>query len=368
MDFLKTLLAYVALLTTLGVQEGPAPDTIPTPTPLPAHVTASPVPFQTAAPTATPTPTIAPGPTLTPNRRYSKVEFGDSGSAVRKLQNRLIELGYMPKGSADSKFGYQTYNAVKDFQRANGLGVDGVAGPITLTYLYENPNIVTMTGHTPAPTATPTQTLAPLVTPNGVYTAPSTGTSGSKVTSAVTVAPNKGNAVATPVPTATPTPEPLIPQDITVETAHPAELATLEDAYILTGKGDTLYYETRVNGKRALVKPNLWQNEFGAMVMSLPQIADALDWTVKSSGTKGQYTLYACGYEVSIHCQAAGLMVTVDDEFVFVPDENVIEYNGTLFISEAFLRMTIGADTVYDRHENTLVLFLTDKSLAGAQD
>ena len=25
MDFLKTLLAYMALLTTLGVQEGPAP-------------------------------------------------------------------------------------------------------------------------------------------------------------------------------------------------------------------------------------------------------------------------------------------------------------------------------------------------------
>lgn len=377
MDFLKTLLAYMALFTTLGVQEGPAPDTVPTPTPLPAHITASPVPFQTAAPTATPTPTIAPGPTLTPNRRYGKVDFGDSGSQVRKLQNRLIELGYMPKGSADSKYGYQTYNAVKDFQQANGLDVDGIAGPSTLTYLYENPNVVRIgTAPTDVPTATPTQ--EPAAASDSTNTVPTATVStssktGSKITAAVTVSPNQKNnasapvATATAVPTPTPTPEPLVPQDITVETAHPAELATLADAYIISD-GKTLYYETMLNGKRALVKPNLWQSEFGAAVVSLPQLADALDWQLKKSGSDGLYTLYACGYEITIHSQAGGLLVLVDGEPVFVPDENVMVHNGTLFISEAFLRMTIGADTVYDRSENALVLFLTDKSKAGAQD
>ena len=162
MDFLKTLLAYMALMATLGVQEGPAPQSVPTPSPMPAHITATPVPFQTAVPTATPAPTQAPGPAMTANKHYTKITFGDSGTAVKKLQNRLIELGYMPKGSADGQYGYLTYNAVKDFQRANALDVDGVAGPMTQTHLYENPNIIALTEPTSVPTATPTPTLPPL--------------------------------------------------------------------------------------------------------------------------------------------------------------------------------------------------------------
>ena len=115
MDFLKTLLAYMALLTTLGVQEGPAPASVPTPTPLPPSVTATVVPHQTAAPTATPAPTADPTPAMTPNKRYAQLQFGDSGNNVKKLQNALIELGYMEKGSADGQYGYKTYNAVKAF-------------------------------------------------------------------------------------------------------------------------------------------------------------------------------------------------------------------------------------------------------------
>ena len=34
MDFLKTLLAYVALTVAFSVQEGPLPQDVPTPTPL----------------------------------------------------------------------------------------------------------------------------------------------------------------------------------------------------------------------------------------------------------------------------------------------------------------------------------------------
>lgn len=62
---------------------------------------------------------------------------GDSGVEVENLQLRLISLGYICGNSiADGVFGGGTYNSVCDFQRLNGLGVDGVAGPATLAMLY----------------------------------------------------------------------------------------------------------------------------------------------------------------------------------------------------------------------------------------
>ena len=360
MDFLKTLLAYMALMATLGVQEGPAPQTVPTPTPLPAHVTASPVPFQTAVPTATPAPSQLPGPAITPNKRYQKVEFGDKGTAVKKLQNRLIELGFMPKGSADSQYGYQTYNAVKEFQRANFLDVDGVAGPITLTYLYENPNIITLTGHTPVPTATPTPTLPSLVSVNNqTSSVPSTSKSSSGVTSAVTVAPSKPGVTATPKPTATPTAVPD-PVDMRDTPAAPAEFTFAADAIVVNGATDTpLTYLGVVKGQYARVSPDVWQNEFGAAVVSLPQLAKTMNWTL--SGRNNQYTLKACGYEVSIQFQSNGLMVLVDGEPVFIPEEDAVLYQNTVFVSEGFLRMTINADTFYKVRENKLILTFTNK-------
>ena len=94
MDFLKTLLAYMALLTTLGVQEGPVPGTVPTPTPLPAYMTATPEPHQTPAPTATTAPTAAPTPAMTPNKRYTQLQYGDSGTNVKKL---AVKYGYSEK-------------------------------------------------------------------------------------------------------------------------------------------------------------------------------------------------------------------------------------------------------------------------------
>lgn len=56
---------------------------------------------------------------------------------VRKVQARLIELGYScgPKG-ADSIFGTKTEDAVKTFQRGNGLSVDGIVGPDTWGKLF----------------------------------------------------------------------------------------------------------------------------------------------------------------------------------------------------------------------------------------
>lgn len=62
---------------------------------------------------------------------------GDSGDAVKKLQARLIELGYLT-GSADGSFGSATQAAVMAFQSAAGLTADGVAGESTQSALYSD--------------------------------------------------------------------------------------------------------------------------------------------------------------------------------------------------------------------------------------
>lgn len=65
------------------------------------------------------------------------LQKGSEGDDVKKLQSRLIELGYIcGTGTADGIYGNGTYNSVKDFQRLNGLSVDGIAGQNTLTALY----------------------------------------------------------------------------------------------------------------------------------------------------------------------------------------------------------------------------------------
>ncbi|MBE5792354.1 MAG: hypothetical protein E7322_09400 [Clostridiales bacterium] len=66
---------------------------------------------------------------------YATLESGDSGEEVRKLQKRLIELGYLT-GSADGKFGSGTKDAVKAFQAAVGIKQTGVANAETQRELY----------------------------------------------------------------------------------------------------------------------------------------------------------------------------------------------------------------------------------------
>ena len=60
---------------------------------------------------------------------------GAKGSEVKKLQQRLKELGYY-KSTCDSEYGNVTVTAVKAFQKKNGLTADGVAGASTLKKLY----------------------------------------------------------------------------------------------------------------------------------------------------------------------------------------------------------------------------------------
>lgn len=56
---------------------------------------------------------------------------GSRGDEVRKIQTKLKNWGYY-NGSIDGVYGWQTENAVKSFQKKNGLTADGVAGEKTL--------------------------------------------------------------------------------------------------------------------------------------------------------------------------------------------------------------------------------------------
>ena len=52
--------------------------------------------------------------------------YGSSGSEVKEIQTRLKRWGYY-NGTIDGIYGTKTVNAVKYFQRKNGLSVDGIA-------------------------------------------------------------------------------------------------------------------------------------------------------------------------------------------------------------------------------------------------
>jgi zinc D-Ala-D-Ala carboxypeptidase len=61
---------------------------------------------------------------------------GSRGTEVKKLQEQLNKLGYNA-GAVDGIFGSRTESAVKAFQKANGLVVDGIVGPKTQNKLNE---------------------------------------------------------------------------------------------------------------------------------------------------------------------------------------------------------------------------------------
>lgn len=66
------------------------------------------------------------------------IKRGMKGDDVAELQKALIQLGYdLGKYGADGDCGSKTVQAVKDFQKANGLTVDGEFGSKSLSKLQE---------------------------------------------------------------------------------------------------------------------------------------------------------------------------------------------------------------------------------------
>ena len=119
---------------------------------------------------ATPTPTPKPTPTPTPKPDTNDYDVptrslrkGDTGSDVKSVQRRLKELGYYT-GSLDGDYGTGTFNAVKAFQKNNGLTADGIAGNATYKKLYSDKAVAAGSAATPTPTPKPTPTPTPAPT------------------------------------------------------------------------------------------------------------------------------------------------------------------------------------------------------------
>lgn len=92
--------------------------------------------------TPTPKPTAAPtGAVVTasggssPEASYSTLKLGSTGSAVTRLVQALKDQGYF-SGTVTSKYTSAVEKAVRSYQKAKSLSVDGIAGPATQHSLY----------------------------------------------------------------------------------------------------------------------------------------------------------------------------------------------------------------------------------------
>ncbi|WP_414621334.1 peptidoglycan-binding domain-containing protein [Calothrix sp. CCY 0018] len=68
------------------------------------------------------------------------IDRGSSGAAVRRIQNRLANQSYY-NGPVTGYYGSLTERAVRRFQSAQNLKVDGIAGPSTISELQEDNNV-----------------------------------------------------------------------------------------------------------------------------------------------------------------------------------------------------------------------------------
>ena len=68
--------------------------------------------------------------------KYTQLRKGSTGSDVTKMQQALYEQGYLDAAQVNGQFLSSTELAIKSFQKDNGLTVDGIAGQITLSTLF----------------------------------------------------------------------------------------------------------------------------------------------------------------------------------------------------------------------------------------
>ena len=112
-------------------------ETPPVTSPVTTAVTTPVTTPTTTATTTQTTTTTSTSTSTTPTTTVSEVPTGQTlrpgmtGSSVLALQQALTQLGYDP-GGADGNYGNGTTQAVKEFQAAQSLTQDGIAGPTTL--------------------------------------------------------------------------------------------------------------------------------------------------------------------------------------------------------------------------------------------
>ena len=404
MDLMKTLLIYMSAMMTLAVQNTAAPKVTPVPTPAPqAIVETGEIPAADVTITAVPPDqlnqngtkyTPAPVPTITPNTKaYHNLGMGAKGKEVKKLQEKLIEMGYLPEGAADGAYGRQTYNAVKKFQYYNGLAADGVAGRKTQTNLFENPDIVRN------PEAEPTEapaTEAPEVTEAPETEAPATEAPEETETPEVTEAPateapptevpateepkTEKEPEPTEAPEATEAPEVTeapemtpVPADYEDDTSVVFENVDLDaDVYepiiamVALNEGDgPLEFIKTEDGVPVMAQPRLSQN--GAKIrVSLDDLCDCVEsWRITDDGV-GSVVLEAAGYTLALYNEDAGCSATVDGTEILMKEDDFDFVTEGHFINAEFLANALKGEAIWDQEENTLILRILDKEAAEA--
>ena len=385
MDFMKTLLIYMTATFALAIQSTAAPSETPVPVATPSAVqeTGSAPTMRViegVAPTPSNSTTPAPVPEITPNRKYHNLAQGSRGSEVRKLQERLIELGYLPEGAADGSYGRQTYNAIRKFQYYNGLTQDGIAGRKTQTYLFENPDAAPYPAETPVitpePTSVPTpeSTEAPTPEPTEAPTPEPTEEPTPEPTEAPTPEPTEeptpepteaptpeATEAPTPEPTEEPTPEPteeptatMDPADIITEIDLDADLFLEIQGFVaFNDSGAPLEWIAMKDGTPTVFYPRLQEND-GMIRISLDDLVCCLEgWNLSDEGA---VVLEAEGHTLGLYNEDAGCSATVDGEETAITVRDFDFENEGHFISAEFLARALGGEAEWDAEESTLML------------
>ena len=123
------------------------------------------------------------------------LRYPQQSTAVANMQRALAELGYY-KSTIDGKFGTGTRTAVRTFQAANKLTVDGVAGPATLAKL-EAMTGIDIDG---SDTSSGGSTVTGKGLFGGVYTTLQSGDVGSRVRTLQAALKALGFSIGTPPP------------------------------------------------------------------------------------------------------------------------------------------------------------------------
>ena len=207
---------------------------------------------------------ITPQP-LPPEQGLPILLPGDKGQAVAKAQQLLKAKGYY-QGLIDGDFGVGMREAIANFQRANGLTVDGKVGAQTWQKL-QAPAIASATPETPAPSPTevvivPTPTPAP--TPPSSIFVPTPEPVTPTAPEVVPVTPTTPEVVpvfpVTPVPTTSPEVTPVT--SVTPSAPIPVGAISLVDAANSYSRAKLPNQTVAINNLQANVSPEILQQFF----------------------------------------------------------------------------------------------------------
>ncbi len=398
MNLMRTLLIYMSATLALAVQNTTAPKATPEPTPAPeAVVETADMPAQvseaiTAVPpsqqadTAKITP--LPVPTITPNMKaYHNLTMGAKGKEVRKLQEKLIEMGYLPEGSADGAYGRKTFNAIKKFQYYNGLTADGIAGRRTQTYLFENPDAAPNPEVTASPeTAAPAESTAP-DTKTAETEAPETIVPETEAPETIvpeteapeTEAPAEESAEPVEEPEMTEEPE-AAEEPANAENPEEDEPDIIENvdldadvyepitAMIALNEGDgPLEFVVTEDGVPVKARPRLSQNGDRIRV-SLDDLCSCVEKWQLTDDNVGTVVLEAAGYTLALYNEDGGCSATVDGKEISMKDDDFDFTSEGHFINAEFLASALKGEAEWDQEDNTLMLRIRDRESTESDD